>query len=281
VAEIHHFAHGAFNPVAAFIMAFIGSLLGLVCTAQARTASTRGRQARWLVLAAIAIGGAAIWLMHFMAMLGFSVPASPVRYDPELTLASMAMAVLTVGIGLFIAGRGRRSAWRILLGGLFTGLGVVGMHYIGMAAMRVYGHISYEPNLVAASIVIAVVAATVALWFTVTIRGWGPIVAAAVVMAVAVCGMHYTAMAAMRVDLFESGRGSVEGISPISLLVPITLLASAALVGMAFSGLKAMTEEEFEGEPEQPSYGRHAETPFRVTLRQDIVLNPDQEFAER
>ena len=267
MAEIHHFAHGAFNPVAAFILAFMGSLLGLVCTAQARNASTRGRQARWLVLAAVAIGGAAIWLMHFMAMLGFAVPASPLRYDPALTLGSMAMAVLAVGIGLFIASRGRRSSWRIVLGGLFTGLGVVGMHYIGMAAMRVYGRITYEANLVVASIVIAVVAATVALWFTVTIRGWGPIVAAAFVMAIAVCGMHYTAMAAMRVELFESGQGTVEGISPISLLVPITLLASAALVAMAFSGLKAMTEEEFEGEPEPPSYGRHAETPFTLSTK--------------
>lgn len=267
MAEIHHFAHGAFNPAAAFVMAFIGSLLGLVCTAQARTASTRGRQARWLVLASVAIGGAAIWLMHFMAMLGFAVPASPVRYDPVLTLGSMGMAVLTVGIGLFIAGRGKRSAWRIMLGGLFTGLGVVGMHYVGMAAMRVYGRISYAPNLVAASVVIAVVAATVALWFTVSIRGYGPILAAAFVMAIAVCGMHYTGMAAMRVDLFESGQGSVEGISPISLLVPITLLASAALVAMAFSGLKAMTEEEFEAEPEPPTYGRHAETPFTLSTK--------------
>jgi NO-binding membrane sensor protein with MHYT domain len=267
VADIHHFAHGAFNPVAAFVLAFIGSLLGLVCTAQARTASTRGRRSRWLVLAAIAIGGAAIWLMHFMAMLGFAVPASPVRYDSTLTLASMVMAVITVGIGLFIAGGGRRSVVRILAGGLFTGLGVVGMHYTGMAAMRVYGRISYDQNLVAASVVIAVVAATVALWFTVSIRGWGPIVAAAFVMAIAVCGMHYTGMAAMRVELFETGRGNVEGISPISLLVPITLLASAALVGMAFSGLKAMTEEEFDSDPAPPPVGRHAETPFTVATR--------------
>lgn len=265
MAEIHHFAHGAFNPIAAFGMAFIGSLLGLVCTAQARTASTRGRRSRWLVLAAIAIGGAGIWLMHFMAMLGFAVPASPVRYDPSLTLASMAMAVLTVGIGLFIAGNGRRTVLRILVGGLFTGLGVVAMHYTGMAAMRVFGRISYDTNLVAASAIIAVVAATVALWFTVTIKGWAPIVGAAFVMAIAVCGMHYTGMAAMRVELFETGFSRVEGISPISLLVPITLLASAALVGMAFSGLKAMTEEEFAGPvPQPPSIGRHAQPELSV-----------------
>jgi NO-binding membrane sensor protein with MHYT domain len=274
VAEIHHFAHGAFNPVAAFLMAFAGSLLGLTCTARARAATSRPRRARWLVLASIAIGGAGIWLMHFMAMLGFAVPASPLRYDPVLTLASMAMAVGTVGVGLFIAGYGRRTAPRILAGGLFTGLGVVGMHYTGMAAMNVYGWIEYDTGLVGASVVIAVVAATVALWFTVSVKGWGHIFSAAVVMAVAVCGMHYTGMAAMRVRLFETGLHRVEGMSPIVLLVPITLLASAALVVMAFSGLQALTEDEFAIEPPAPPGGRHAETPFRLALRQG-------ELAER
>ena len=265
MAQIHHFAHGAFNPVAAYLLAFIGSLLGLVCTAQARASEHRGRRARWLILAALAIGGAGIWLMHFMAMLGFAVPASPLRYDPFLTLASMGLAVLTVGVGLFIAGYGRRSAARTIAGGVLTGLGVVGMHYTGMAAMRVYGRISYEPSLVAASIAIAVVAATVELWFTVSVRGWAPILAAALVMATAVCGMHYTAMAAMRVHLHESGLHLVQGVSPMQMLVPITLLASAALVAMAFSGLKAMTEEEFSAPPVPvPQGGRHAETPFVI-----------------
>jgi NO-binding membrane sensor protein with MHYT domain len=273
VAEIHHFTHGAFNPVVAFLMAFGGSLLGLTCTARARAATSGPRRARWLILAAIAIGGAGIWLMHFMAMLGFSVPASPVRYDPVLTLASSAMAVGTVGVGLFIAGYGRRTVPRLLAGGLFTGLGVVGMHYTGMAAMKVYGWIEYDRGLVGASLVIAVVAATVALWFTVSVKGWGRIFSAAAVMAVAVCGMHYTGMAATRVHLFDVGLHRVEGLSPIVLLVPITLLASAALVVMALSGLQAMTEDEFAAEPRPTTVGRHAETPFRLALR-------EEEFAE-
>jgi hypothetical protein len=88
------------------------------------------------------------------------------------------------------------------------------------------------------------------------------------VMASAVCGMHYTGMAALHVHLHESGIHHVQGVSPMQLLVPIVLLASAALIGMAFSGLKAMTEEEFSAPPEPPSAGgRHAETPFTVALR--------------
>jgi NO-binding membrane sensor protein with MHYT domain len=252
--------------VAAFLLAFIGSLLGLMCTARARATRQRGRRARWLVLASVAIGGAGIWLMHFMAILGFSVPASPLRFDPYLTMSSMVLSVVMVGCGLFIVGFGRRRLLRVLAGGVVTGLGVVGMHYTGMLALRVYGTISYDPRLVLTSIGVAVVAATVALWFTVTVRSWGRIVLASLVMALAVCGMHYTGMAALRVHLHESGIHHVQGVSPMQLLVPIVLLTSAALITMAFSGLKAMTEEEFAAPP-APTGGRHSETPFTVALR--------------
>lgn len=247
MAEVHHFAYGWFNPVVAYLMAFLGSLLGLVCAARGRASTTRGRRARWLVLAAIAIGGGAIWLMHFMAMLGFDVPGSPVRYDPVLTAASLVIAVGTVGIGLFIVGMGRTSIGRTLLGGVFTGSGVIAMHYTGMAALRVAGTVRYDSGLVGASVVIAVVAATIALTCAVTLRGWWPTVVAALIMGVAVCGMHYTAMAATRVQLRANGDGHVGGISPLLLIVPITLLTAAALVGMALSALQAMTEEEFAG----------------------------------
>ena len=133
---VHHFAHGVVNPIAAYVLAFVGSLLGLSCTVRARAARTRRRRARWLVTAAFAIGGG-IWLMHFMAMLGFDIPDSAVRYDPVITAASAVMAVAVVGAGLFIAGTGRRNAGKVILGGLFTGIGVAAMHYTGMAALRV------------------------------------------------------------------------------------------------------------------------------------------------
>jgi len=92
VAEVHHFTYGVFNPIASFLLAFLGSFLGLLCTGRARAACSSGRRNRWLIIAAFAIGGAAIWLMHFTAMLGFDVPASPVRYDAALTMLSLGLA---------------------------------------------------------------------------------------------------------------------------------------------------------------------------------------------
>src|SRR3954471_19032442 len=144
VAEVHHFTYGEFNPMAADLLAFLGSLLGLLCAQRARAAQTRHRRTRWLIIAAFAIGGAGIWLMHFTAMLGFDVPDSPVRYDLTFTLLSMGMAVVTVGIGLVFVGHGPRNAAKVLAGGLFTGAGVLAMHYTGMAAIHVGGEIRYN-----------------------------------------------------------------------------------------------------------------------------------------
>jgi NO-binding membrane sensor protein with MHYT domain len=241
--EVHQFAYGVVNPIAAYVLAFAGSLLGLACAARAQSATHRSHRARWLVIASFAIGGG-IWLMHFMAMLGFDVPQSPVRYDIPLTIGSAVIAVLVVGVGMFAVGFGRRSAVKVLLGGLFTGAGVAAMHYTGMAAMRLDGTVSYDDALVAASIVIAVLAATVALWFTLTVRGKLRVLIASAIMGVAVTGMHYTAMAALRIQLYP-GTGDVTGINPILLVLPITVVATGALVGLVFSALQAMSEEEF------------------------------------
>jgi NO-binding membrane sensor protein with MHYT domain len=277
MAHVHHFAYGWFSPALAFSLAFLGSMLGLGCTARAGGAATPGRRRRWLVLAAISLGGGGIWLMHFMAMLGFDVPDSPVRYHPGLTALSMLIAVGTVGAGLFVAserssaekprrlasvaegsdavgvtvGSGRPSMARLLAGGLLTGTGVAAMHYTGMAALRVAGRISYDPNLVAASVAIAVVAATVALWFAVSVRHGGQTAAAALVMAGAITGMHYTGMAAVRVELGDSA-SDVAGVSPLLLIIPITLLTAGALLAVSFTALQALTEEELAARPAEP-----------------------------
>ncbi len=91
----------------------------------------------------------------------------------------------------------------LFAGGGITGLGVGAMHYAGMYAMKSDASISYDGRIVALSMVIAVVAATAALWFTLHVRGTLVTVAAALVMGVAVSGMHYTGMFAMRVHEAE------------------------------------------------------------------------------
>ncbi|MDT5040760.1 MAG: hypothetical protein QOE51_1745 [Actinoplanes sp.] len=257
MAELHHFTYGAFNPIAAYLVAFLGMLLGLLSTARARAARSRGRRTRWLIIAAFAIGGAAIWLMHVVAVLGFDVPASPVRYNPVLIVASLAFAVLTVGLGLIVVGHGRRSFAKTAAAGVFTGIGVLAMHYTGMAAVHTAGDLHYKPVLVAASVPVAMIAATTALWFTLTVTGLRAIAVAAAVLAAAVTGMHYLGMAAVEVTLSDTDQ-PVSGIRPMLLVVPITLISAAMILGVALSALQAMTEEEFTEGDGRPARGVHA-----------------------
>jgi NO-binding membrane sensor protein with MHYT domain len=268
VAEIHHFAYGWLNPVMAVVLAFSGSLTGLTCTVRARAAPTRARRARWLLIATAATGGTGIWLMHFMAMLGFDVPASPMRYDPVVTAVSLPIALLPVGLGLFVVGTGRRRTVNALAGGLLTGCGIVTTHYSGMYAVHVAGQISYDRRLVLVSALIGVIAATIALWLTLWGRGWRPLVAASATMAVGACGTHYTAMAAVRVNLDHTVVSPMAGLTPALLIVPIIIAAAVAVIAVFVSALQAMTEEEFGDRTPGPVVARAA--PWRPATQREV-----------
>ena len=80
-----------------------------------------------------------------MAMLGFAVTGeAPIRFDLGITVASLLTAIVVVAIGLFIVGYGRPSALKIIAAGIFTGVGVAGMHYTGMAAMQIPATVTYD-----------------------------------------------------------------------------------------------------------------------------------------
>lgn len=247
MAHIHHFAYGFINPVLGFVLAFLGSLLSLVLAARARGAK-RWSRARWLVMSALALGGTGIWLMHFMAILGFDVPDTVIRYDPFTTAASFVLAVVIVAIGLFIAVFPKRTTVvRVVAAGIVTGIGVAAMHYTGMSAVSFSGTVSYDPTLVGASFAIAIVAATVALWFATMIQGASATIAAAMLMAVAVCSMHYTGMAAVRIELStepaSGGMGAFELLAPIAVLACV-LISSLAYATVGFTVRRENDQEE-------------------------------------
>ena len=245
MAQIHHFEYGALTPTVSYILSVLGSLLGLTSAVRLRSAKTGGERFWWLVLAAVAIGATGIWSMHFVAMLGFDVDGTPIRYDIGLTAASALIALVSVGVGLAIALLGKAAPkTRILIGGVLAGLGVGAMHYTGMAAMELRGEIHYAGREVAASIAIAVVAATVALWLTLVVSKPIAIFASALVMGVAVNGMHFTGMLAMSVAPEEDTFGSVEGATASGLLVPVGAAVVFAIIGMGFALVSAPTEED-------------------------------------
>jgi NO-binding membrane sensor protein with MHYT domain len=220
VVTVRNFSDGLFNPVLGYAVSSLGAFLGLRCVTRASFHQGRAR-ALWLALAATAIGAAGIWAMHFIAMLGFTIPGQEISYNVPITIASMLIAIAVVGIGLFTVGFGNGGPRRLLTGGLIVGIGVATMHYLGMAAMVMPDSMSYNAPLFVLSIVIAVVAGTAALWIGTWVRGIGATVGASLVMGAAVSGMHYTGMAAMRV--YAGGMHSMPGASSESFLLPLVL----------------------------------------------------------
>src|SRR5258708_6705110 len=167
--EMHHFDMGLWLLFLAYIVSVTGSVVGLACTRLGAAASNERDRLRWLAMASIAIGGVAIWLMHFIAMLGFAIPGSVVRYNLGWTVASAALAISAVFVGLITIGR-TVDLRRLIAGGVITGVAVALMHYTGMWALQMQGAMTYQKGLVALSVLIAVVAATAALWFTLVLE---------------------------------------------------------------------------------------------------------------
>ena len=202
---VHNFSYGLVTPVLGYLMSCLGAFLGLRCAARAMASVGRARLS-WLLLAALSIGTTGIWVMHFIAMLGYTMPGIAIRYNVLITIGSMLIAVVVVGVGLLIVGFAARNWRNLLLAGAFTGLGVAAMHYTGMAAIRMPVRMTYSPSLFAVSVVIAIVAATAALWAALNLSGARATLGAAMIMGVAVSGMHYTGMAAMH--MFRPGGGA-------------------------------------------------------------------------
>src|SRR5262249_29259252 len=147
---VHNFSYGFLNPGFAYLTSYLGCFLGLQCTARARAANGASR-ARWLLLAAVSIGATGIWVMHFIAMLGFTIPGQMITYNVPVTIGSMLIAVGVVGVGLFIVGFGGQGPGRLLLGGTIIGIGIASMHYMGMWALRMPDTMTLQTRPVALS----------------------------------------------------------------------------------------------------------------------------------
>lgn len=241
-SAVNHFTYGLLTPVLAYVMSCIGSMLGLRLTAQAHVSQGAARL-RWLLGAAISIGGTGIWVMHFIAMMGFQVDGTQIKYDVWLTAASAVVAIVVVGTGLLLVSYGGGRLPALLGGGLLTGLGVASMHYLGMYAMNMSAHVSYDRLLVAASVGIAVVAATVALWFTLRVRKAVWITAASLVMGAAVAGMHYTGMYAMHV-MVHAEPARIAGADALDFLVPLMTVISLITLTMLLMVILSPSQEE-------------------------------------
>lgn len=226
---------GLITPILSYTMACVGSALGLRCTVRAQAAAGRAKR-NWLITAAVALG-AGIWTMHFIAMLGFAVAGTDIRYAVLPTVTSLMVAILVTGVGTFIVGYGSARGPSLLAGGVVTGLGVIAMHYLGMYGLELDGTVRYDTSLVALSVLIAIGAATAAFWAALTVRLPLASLGAAMIMGVAVTAMHYTGMSAAEVYVRPQD-GPVGGATAMDFVFPlIVVLGSALFLSSAFVAL--------------------------------------------
>ena len=191
---------GSYNPslvLLSFVIAVFASYTALDLAIRIKSALTR---TRWLWLIGEAIGmGIGIWSMHFVAMLAFHLPI-PVNYDVLTTSLSLLYAIIASGVALGLLSRSNFQLGRLIGGGICMGAAIAWMHYTGMAAMHLQAEIQYHAGWVGLSVVIAVAASMAALWLAFRLQN-NPSssvlrqkLSSAVVMGIAISGMHYTGM---------------------------------------------------------------------------------------
>ncbi len=275
-AFIYPHRHEATLVVLSVCVSAFASFTALHLADRARDGGTNSRLA-WLLGAAVAMGGGAIWSMHFIAMLAFTVPVA-IEYAVQETVISLLFAILFTGCAMFMVAAARGSLWiPLLLGGLLMGLGVSTMHYTGMAAMRMPGEVYYDPALAVLSVAIAVVASIAALWLFFNLRKLWARAGASLVMATAVSGMHYTAMAAARIVSMPSFGSVSPGVPPIQLAM---MVGAATFVVLALALVCAVVDQRFARlASEEAEKLRDSERRFRALVQNaaDIIAVADRE----
>jgi PAS domain S-box-containing protein len=221
-----------------------------------RVTAARGRvRLAWLSGGAIAMG-IGIWAMHFKGMLAFHLPV-PVKYHWPTVLASLLVAIFASAVALYATSRHKMDRVEALTGSVIMGAAIAGMHYIGMAAMRMPAIAHYSPLLVTCSILLAVLFSLIALLMAFGLREetrWSVLrrLGSAIVMGAAVSAMHYTGMAAASFfpasppDLFHAlsipPLGNY-GVFIATLIVLVAAIATSSVDRMAKAEIQQLNEE--------------------------------------
>jgi NO-binding membrane sensor protein with MHYT domain len=185
-----------------YLVAVFASYIALDITGRLREFNnTDASRLLWILGGSIAMG-TGIWSMHFIGMLSFKMPDMTMHYELFWTILSLIVAILASAFALLLLKTKIINIKRLALGGIILGLAIASMHYTGMQGMKSDIHIKYMPGLFLLSIIIAIVASEAALWLALKsnqvmhkLRVRLKLISA-LIMGIAICGMHYTGMAA-------------------------------------------------------------------------------------
>jgi PAS domain S-box-containing protein len=216
-----------------------------------RVAAANGRiRVAWLSGGAIAMG-IGIWELHFKGMLAFRLPV-PVKYDWPTVVAALLVAILASAVALYVSSRQKMGLVDAFAGSAFMSMGIVGLHYLCMAAMRLPAVPEYSPFLVLCSSLLAIVFCLIALLMAFDLRGetrWSVPrrVGSAIIMGAAVSGMHYTAMAAVTfIPASLPDMSDAVSISPLTNNGIMIVTLMTIIAAMVTSSVDRRTKSEVE-----------------------------------
>ncbi|KRD55014.1 diguanylate phosphodiesterase [Acidovorax sp. Root275] len=242
-------SYNLFVVAASFAIAMLASYVTLDLARRVRTAQRRVGLAWWA--AGSIVMGTGIWAMHFLGMQAFRLPIE-IGFAGGPTLLSWLAAVTASAMALQLASQETFGRAQLAMGALVMGAGISGMHYIGMAAMEMAPGIVWNLPLVALSVLIAVLASATALLIFKLLRRVRPSqrlpyqLAASFVMAVAICGMHYTGMAAASFAMgsvcLSAGELGGPGLTAMVLMATGMLLVSTLFTSILDARLQATAE---------------------------------------
>ncbi len=219
------------------LVALSAAICALGCfvtvTLMAQTKAARGRPSARALLSAAVVFGSSVWALHFVAMLAF-LPGRATAYALDLTAASIAVAVMGSWAALALWRHRSGNPVALVGAGLMLGSAVAGMHYLGVAAMRVSALVFLDATYVGASFVLSATFATLALVRAGNLHSLARRTEAALLLALAICGLHFTGMAAVTLAPLSLPEGAdyVLGSSGLALVVGFVSLA-ILIVGLA------------------------------------------------
>ncbi|BFZ54305.1 hypothetical protein PYCC9005_001339 [Savitreella phatthalungensis] len=224
--------------VASYVISCLGALTTLILL---KNKSARHGLRKWttLSLASVALGGIAIFCMHFLGNRAIIVSGAQGRtqlhYSSAIVIASFILPTVVIFMAFIMMGatdEKDRYRWvKLIFGGTLGGGAVVGMHYCGEAAIDNL-IVSFRPGFVIGSVVIALVATNVALVIFFILRrlwqdSWSRLFGLALLIAAAVTSMHFTA-AAGTVYHYKAGTDAITSTSTYRGLLIFVLVVSCS-----------------------------------------------------
>ncbi|WP_280510352.1 MHYT domain-containing protein [Nocardia farcinica] len=223
-----YFSMGYWVLGLAAVVSMVGALVGLVCVRQSTESVTAKFRLVWLAAAAVSIGGIGTWLAIFVSMLGVAPgDGGQIRYEVARLVVAGVIAVSSTLAALLVLG-GRPLVPRLAGAGLIMGVGMSAMVFVAMAGIHVQGVVRTAWWSITVAAVLAIGTATATLWFLLQRRPVSVLVAAAVLYAVGMLGMHYVRLAGVSVEL-EPGSVPPPGEDLFAFLVPMFVLGMLSL----------------------------------------------------